>query len=245
MRIPRFLIPLLAASAALAHIPLTPAIVDDAFEEIAGARAAIRSAADPGPRAAATYAFAIEATKLTELLNQEIRLHGHEQQDLLADAVATAASQGIDLVWSEDHERYFYAGDAFRQYLELVSTGPEAANSLFHLIETGFYLGDPGDHDGLLARIDMEREFLERHPDVGNAERVVMFLAIDYRDLWRLCKTDGDADCASRYAGLTREHLEATMARYGEARAGRLARSFLQRFEAEFADDPRSRASDE
>jgi hypothetical protein len=34
----------------------------------------------------------------------------------------------------------------------------------------------------------MESDFLRRYPEFSNAGRVVMFLAIDYRDLWRLCR---------------------------------------------------------
>lgn len=235
MRSAMLLIPLLAAGAALAHIPLTPAIVDDAFEEIAEARGAAETAGDADARAAAYYELGVESTKLMDLLNQELRLHGTEQLDLLHDTVITAASRGVEIIWSPPHERYFYTGAAFRQYLELRPDGLNAANALYHLIETGFYLGDPADRNALLERVEMERDFLERFPGVGGAGDVAMFLAIDYRDLWRLCEEAEDKECADRYAALNREHLEATMAGKHE-RASRLARSFLARFESEIAD---------
>ena len=225
---------LFAASAALAHIPLTQAIVDDAFEEIAAARAAVEDAADDDARAAAFYELGVESTKLMDLLNQELRLHGTEQLDLLHDTVITAASRDIGIIWSPAHERYFYTGAAYRQYLDLRPGGPNAANSLFHLIETGFYLGDPTDRSALLERVEMERDFLERFRDVGSAGDVAMFLAIDYRDLWRLCNETEDTECADRYAALNREHLEGTIAGKNE-RASKLARSFLARFESEIA----------
>lgn len=234
MRSALLLTPLLAAGAALAHIPLTPAIVDDAFEEIAEARAAAETAGDADARAAAYYELAVASTKLMELLNQEFRLHGTEQLDLLHDTVVTAMSRGVEIIWSPAHERYFYKGTAFRQYLELRPGGVNAANSLYHLIETGFYLGDPADQSSLLERVEMARDFLTRFPGVGPAGDVAMFLAIDYRDLWRLCNETKDDECADRYVVLNREHLAATIAGKNE-RASKLARSFLARFESEIA----------
>ncbi len=224
----------LATPVALAHIPLTQSIVDDAFREIAAARTAIAEAKNDDAKAAAVYELAIEATKLMDLLNQEIRLHGTEQLDLLHDTVITATSRGIEIIWSQDHERYFYTGAAYADYLGLQPEGLNAANSLFHLIETGFYLGDPGDRNGLLERVALERDYLERFPGIGDSGEVAMFLAIDYRDLWRLCRKAEDIACTDRYAALNREHLEATIAGKDE-RASKLARSFLTRFEAEVA----------
>ena len=225
----------LAATAAGAHIPLTSAIVGDAFDEIAAAEAALAAAESETGEAAAAYALAVAADKLTDLLNQELALHGTEQQELIDAAVAHAAERGITIAWSDSHERYFYVGDAYRRHLALAGDSLEAANSRFHLIETGFYLGDPGDRAGLAQRIDMEREYLARFPTLGTAGRVAMFLAVDYRDLWRLCNAAGDAHCASETAGALRAHLQTTIRQFGEEKTSELARSFLERFDAERA----------
>ncbi|MDX1499017.1 MAG: hypothetical protein R3176_03915 [Woeseiaceae bacterium] len=229
------LILLFATTAASAHIPLTSAIVGDAFDEIAAAEAAVAAAESEQEKAAAVYALGVAAGKLTDLLNQEIALHGTEQQELIDAAVAHAGERGITITWSDAHERYFYAGDAFRRHVALAGDSLEAANSRFHLIETGFYLGDPGDRAGLTQRIDMEREYLARFPTLGNAGRVAMFLAVDYRDLWRLCVAAGDADCASGTAARLRAHLEWTIEQFSNERTSGLARSFLERFDAERA----------
>ena len=61
-------------------------------------------------------------------------------------------------------------------------------NSRYHLIETGFYRGNAENREELLARTAMESDFLRRYPEFSNTGRVVIFLAIDYRDLWRLCR---------------------------------------------------------
>ncbi|MDH3534025.1 MAG: hypothetical protein OEO82_13910 [Gammaproteobacteria bacterium] len=227
---------LLAAGSAHAHIPLTPAILNDAFEELERAQAAADRETDKAGKAAAIYGFALKATDLMTLLNQEIQLHGKEQQELLDQAVAVAAGLGIDITWSEDHQRYFYTGNAYRQYLELVPDGLNAANSRYHLIETGFYRGDAANREELDTRAAMESDFLRRYPEYGNAGRVAMFLAIDYRDLWRLCQATKDQECAARYAQLNREHLVAIADRYADGKTGEMARTLLQRFEAEIAD---------
>ncbi len=60
--------------------------------------------------------------------------------------------------------------------------------------------------------------------------------AIDYRDLWRTCRAAHDHECADRYSKLNRNHLEAVSARYADGKTGELARTLLQRFEAEIAD---------
>lgn len=227
---------LLVAGSAQAHIPLTPAILNDAFEELEQAQAAADRETGKTEKAAAIYDFAIKATDLMTLLNQEIQLHGKEQQELLDEAVAVAADLGIEITWSEDHQRYFYTGNAYRQYVELVPDGLNAANSRYHLIETGFYRGDAENREELDARTAMESDFLRRYPEYGNAGRVAMFLAIDYRDLWRFCHATKDLECANRYAQLNRAHLEAISDRYADGKTGEMARTLLQRFETEIAD---------
>ncbi len=159
-----------------------------------------------------------------------------DQQSLLDEAVSRAAGLGVEIAWSEDHQRYFYMGSAYRRYLELVPEGLNAANSRYHLIETGFYRGNAENREELAARTAIESDFLRRYPKFGNAGRVAMFLAIDYRDLWRTCRATDDHECADRYAKLNRDHLEAVSARYADGKTGELARALLQRFEAEIAD---------
>jgi hypothetical protein len=227
---------LLGVGSVHAHIPLTPTILNDALIEIEQAQAAVSEETESGNRAAALYVSAVAASKLTTLLNQEVQLHGFDQKALLDAAVARALELGAEIIWSEDHEQYFYTGDAYRQYLAIVPNGIEAANSRYQLIELGFYLGSTESREEQAARAAVESDFLRVYPEFGNAERVAMFLAIDYRDLWRLCSASDDRDCAEHYAKLNREHLDAVAARYADGRTGELARTLLQRFEAEIAN---------
>ncbi len=218
-----------------AHIPLSSAILDDAFEDIEQAQATVDAETETAKKAAAVYDLAIKANGLMMLLNQEIQIHGMDQQNLLDEAVARAAGLGIEITWSEDHQRYFYTGGAYHRYLELMPDGLYAANSRYHLIETGFYRGNAEYREGLVARAAMENDFLHRYPEFGNAGRVAMFLAIDYRDLWRICRAADDFECVDRYAKLNRDHLAAISAHYADSETAELARTLLQRFEAEIA----------
>ena len=227
---------LFVVGSAHAHIPLSPAILDNAFEDIEQAQATADAETGTAERAIAIHDLAIEANGLMVLLNQEIQLQGTYQQNLLDEAVARAAGLGIEITWSEDHQRYFYTGRAYHRYLELMPDGLYAANSRYHLIETGFYRGDAGNREELAARTAIESDFLRRHPEFSNAGRVAMFLAIDYRDLWRTCRAADDSECMDRYAKLNRDHLAAVSARYADSKTGELARTLQQRFEAEIAD---------
>jgi len=227
---------LFVVGSAHAHIPLSPGILDDAFEDIEQAQATVDAATETAKKAAAVYDLALKANGLMLLLNQEIQLHGMDQQSLLDEAVAGAAGLGIEITWSEDHQRYFYTGRAYHRYLELMPDGLYAANSRYHLIETGFYRGDAGNREELAARTAIESDFLRRHPEFSNAGRVAMFLAIDYRDLWRTCRAADDFECMDRYAQLNRDHLAAVSARYADSKTGEFARTLQQRFEAEIAD---------
>ena len=227
---------LLVVGSAQAHIPLSPAILDDALDDIEQAQVTADGETETAQKAAAIYDLAIKATGLMTLLNQEIQLHGMDQQSLLDEAVSRAAGLGVEITWSEDHQRYFYTGGAYRRYLQVLPQGLNAVNSHYHLIETGFYRGNAGNREDLAARAAMESDFLQRYRKFGNAGRVAMFLAIDYRDLWRVCHAADDQACADRYAKLNRDHLAAISARYVDGKTGELARTLLQRFEAEIAD---------
>ena len=227
---------LLVVGIAHAHIPLSAEILDVAVEDIERAQAAADAETDAAKKASAIFEFATQAHGLMLLLNQDIQLHGWEQQALLDEAVFRAAELGIEISWSEDHQRYFYSGRAYRKYLHIMPDGINAANSRYQLIETAFYRGDAGNREDLVAQVATQKDFLQRHSEFGNAGRVAMFLAINYRDLWRLCHTTDDADCADHYATLSREHLKAISAQYAGDTIGQLAQTQLQRFEAEVAE---------
>jgi hypothetical protein len=229
---------LLASAVALAHVWLSAEIVDGAMADLRKFTERAGTAADRGERAAAWYEVATTASELTDLMNEEVAGHGTEQQRLLDEAVARAGEIGVRITWSAEHRRYFYLGDAYARYLSAAPDGINAADSRYQLIEVDFYHGDVGDFDMLVRRADDKRDFLQRYPAFGDAGRVAMFLAVDYRDLWRQCRERGDETCAKRYAARLREHLASAADRYAEDRTGPLLQEFSRRFEIEAGLSP-------
>ena len=227
---------LAVVGSAHAHIPLSPEILNDSFDELEAAQAKAETEKNTSKQAAAIYEIALMANGLMNLLNEEVQLQGFSQQSLLDWATATAADLGVEISWSEKHQRYFYAGKAFRRYLEVMPDGINAANSQYHLIETSFYLGNSENRESMVARTSTEKDFLQRFPDSGNVGRVAMFLSVDYRDIWRSCKAANEPDCANQYAKLNRDHLAAISVSYDGTRTAELARTMLRRFETEFAN---------
>ena len=236
MRMLKCLLLLAVVSSAHAHIPLSSEILNDAFDELEEAQTTAKTEKNKSKQAAAIYDVALTANLLMSLLNEEVQLQGFSQQSLLDWATATAADLGVKISWSEKHERYFYAGKAFRRYLDVMPEGLNATNSHYHLIETSFYLGGAENRESMMARASIENEFLQRYPNFGNAGRVAMFLSIDYRDIWRSCKAANEPGCANQYAKLNRDHLTAISVDYNGTRTAELARTMLHRFEKEFAN---------
>jgi hypothetical protein len=220
---------------ALAHVWLSPEIVDGSVADLQELRQTIAATREDSEKAAAWFEFASTASELTRLMNEEVSAHGMEQRRLLDEAVARAGELGADIAWSEDHERYFYLGKAYAKYLELAPDGLHAVDSRYHLIGIDFYQGDSGDLDALAARAATKRDFLDQYPGFGDADRVAMYLAVDYRDLWRLCNEQGDRDRADGYAGLLREHLAWVAGFFTSGKTADLAREFLRRFDEEAA----------
>lgn len=229
---------LFTSAVALAHVWLSAEIVDGAMADLRKFTERAETAADRGDRAAAWFEVATTASELTDLMNEEVAGHGREQQRLLDEAVARAGEIGVRIAWSAEHQRYFYLGDAYARYLSATPDGINAADSRYRLIEVDFYHGDAGDFDMLVRRADDKRDFLQKYPAFGDAGRVAMFLAVDYRDLWRQCRERTDETCAARYAKRLREHLAAAADRYADDRTGPLLQEFSRRFEIEAGLSP-------
>lgn len=226
---------LLITLPALAHVWLSPDIVDGSVADLQKLQKTIAATEDDGEKATAWFEFAGAASELTSLMNEEVTAHGMEQRRLLEEAVARAGELGANIVWSEDHKRYFYLGEAYRKYLALAPEGLHAVDSRYHLIGIDFYQGDSKDLATLAARAADKRDFLERYPAFGDADRVAIYLAVDYRDLWRLCTKQDSCDSAEKYAELLREHLAWVAGHFTGGKTADLAREFLRRFEEEAA----------
>lgn len=218
-----------------AHIFLTPQSLDDAIAGIVEAQSALDGAPVGSSSEEPTFRLGEAATELTALMNQEIRAHGRQQDALLAAAVNRASAAGVEIAWSDDHQRYFYDGAAFERYLAISPNGRHSASSRFRLIELDFYLGDSETVPALERRVVEKADFLAQFPGYHEAARVALFLAVDYRDIWRLCRAQGDAECASTYLRRAVEQLHSVSRTYVDSDNGEIAGRLLERLQTEAA----------
>ena len=224
---------LLHAVDAGAHLFLTAETLEDALERIGELRKAASQQGDERVDHEPLYRLGEAAWELTEMMNEEVRAHGLEQRTLMTEGIERAEALGISLSWSDDHQRFFYDGEAYRRYLELAPEGAFAADSRYRLIELDFYLGPADSIEALEAKAKKEREFLEAYPYFPASARIGLFLGIDYRDLYRLCLERGDTGCAKEYAKRAIEQFQAIAEAHPESDSGEIARRLLRRTQSE------------
>lgn len=222
---------LLHVTNAGAHLFVTGETLDDALGSIEAHAAAEESDGETAEAEQvydeSLYRLGEAAWALAELMNEEVRAHGLEQWPLMTQGVERARALGVDIKWSEDHQRFFYDGAAYRRYLARVPGGQFAADSRYRLIELDFYLGEP-DIPALAEKARAKREFLDDYPAFPARARVGLFLGIDYRDLYRLC-LDEHADCEPDYAQLAIEQFRKIAEANADDDSGELARRLLER----------------
>lgn len=237
LRWARTFLPLLGLLAALdagAHEFLTRETLDDAIERI---RDIERSGSDGKASSVdEVYRLGNAAEALASLINEDVRAHGLDQQELIFGGLDRAAALGVDIEWSSQHKRFFYDGDAWHRYIELAPEGPFAAESRYRLIERNFYLAPADTIDYLQESAAAKGRFLDDYPDFREAARVALFLGIDYRDLYRLCLEQPDATCESEYASRATEQFGQIAGRYAGTDTAEIAERFLARLEGELAE---------
>lgn len=228
------LLAVLPTAPASAHIFLDSQNLGESLKEIQRSlRDLQEEEADKPP---ILYQLGIQVEELTELLNTEVSVHGMEQQGLLQIAESRLDAMNIRVFWSPQHRQYFYDGAAFRSYLEYAPDGPHAAESLYRLLDYDFYHLDADDFDSLRSAAERKRQFLKRFPEFRAAARIGFYIGIDYRDLWRLCRDEGDTECASHNLERSREQFSWLIEEYEDSDTAELARRLLDRINDEAAD---------
>lgn len=220
---------LISSPVALGHLFLTEQSLDDALASIAEWHARIPVTGDDGGGAEALFRAGDAAWALANMMNDEVRVHGLGQQALMTEAIERAREYGVSIAWSDDHQRFFYDGDAYRQYLDAYAGGSFAADSRYRLIELDFYLASADSVAALQARAMEKRSFLDDYPAYAAAARVGIFLGIDYRDLYRLCSGNGDTDCGQHYGKLALQQFRQVAEAHADSDSGEVARRLLQR----------------
>jgi hypothetical protein len=209
---------------------------DNILRELHHLNSQIHGSHDLPSQSFAAYALGLEAAALAELLSKEVAAHGDPEDLMIATTVQGAAEVGVVIHWSREHQRYYYDGAAFRRYLELAPSGSNAADCWFRIIEQGFYYSKDLDRDSLASAATQKQEFLTNYPSYEKADKIGIYLSIDYRDLWRGCRDTGDRECAAHYLDLAQETLQGIAADFSDMNSGDIAARMLMRVEKEMGE---------
>jgi TolA-binding protein len=226
----------LAAGAARADVIMTPAGLNATLKTMERLQHE-KAAGAPAPRANAAFEVGVEADRLATLMNEEVASHGMEQGELIDLALARTKALGVAIAYNRDKKKFFYDGAAFEEYLRLAPAGPHAAEAQFVLLSYQFYQSDGGDVQQLLAASAAKKQFLARHPAFKANAELSLFLAVDYRDLYRHYREARDAAAAEKYRLLTRAEYRRIARQYPGTEQASSARQLLRRFDEETKRD--------
>ena len=179
------------------------------------------------------YQLGIVAEDLAKLLTDEVIAHGPENEKLIELALQRTGEIAIKIDWVSENEAFYYDGEAFRLYLQEFPDGEYAADSQFRIIKRDFYLAVTEGEDTLQEAIKTKQTFINRYPEFQFISEVELFLAIDYRDLWRHYREISDTESASLTAENVQEQYQHISVAYQDKEAGDIARRLLARFQAE------------
>jgi hypothetical protein len=225
---------LLVAAVASADVVMTAAGLNATLKTMERLKGQVASGS-AAERAEATFQIAVEADALASLMNREVESHGMEQRELIDLALSRTKELGIAIAYNREKKKFFYDGAAFRQYLASAPHGAHAANAEFTLLAYDFYQAEGTDLQQLLAGANAKKRFLTRYPAFkGNAE-LRLYLAVDYRDLYRHYHEANDNAAAERFRVLTRAEYQRIARQYPGTEQADSARQLLKRFDEEAA----------
>jgi hypothetical protein len=188
------------------------------------------STASPHDRDEALFQLGVEADGLASIMNLEVESHGMQERELLDLALSRTKELGIAIAYNRDKKKFFYDGAAFVSYLKAVPRGAHAAAAEFKLLSYQFYQSSATDIPALTAAAEAKKQFLSRHPTFEANAEMRLYLAVDYRDLYRrhLEAKDPLADRFQRLARAECERIERLYPRTEQADAARQIRRSLK-----------------
>jgi hypothetical protein len=220
------------AMSAHADIILSASILNTTLKSLERLKQQAASGTD-AQRSDAIFQTGIEADRLASLINDEIASHGMQERELIELAVSRSKELGISIGYNREKKKFFYDGAAFREYLKTAPKGSRAADAEFMLLSYQFYQSPGTDMQSVAASAEAKKRFLAQYPKFkGNAE-VRLYLAIDYRDLYRLSRDAKDPASTEKYRRLTRESYQALIRQYPGTEQAEAARGLLRRFDDE------------
>jgi hypothetical protein len=181
----------------------------------------------------AWFQLGTEADALAALINAEIASHGMQERELIDLALSRTKELGVGVAYNREKKKFFYDGAGFQQYLALSPQGGHVAEAEFALLSYQFYQSSGTDPASVSAAAAAKQRFLTRFPKFKDNAELSLFLAVDYRDLYRHYRQAGDASAAEKYRLLTRREYQRIAREYPGSEQASAARQLLRRFEEE------------
>jgi len=230
------LVALVVSSTMASEVILSAENLNASLKQIQRLQAGLEDATQD-ERPGLLFQLGVTADDLAMLLTNEVIVYDMQQRGLIDLAMQRTEESGVAILWFPEKKRFIYDGAAFREYLEMVREGDEAAEGAFRLLEIEFFQSDGNDIESLLLAAEHKKQYLLHYPDYSRAAEAGILLAVDYRDLWRLYRDSGDHENAQRYGENTLTQFQQIAERYPGTREARIAEGLFQRFEAELLDD--------
>jgi hypothetical protein len=155
-------------------------------------------------RDAAWFQLGAEADGLASIMNLEVESHGMQERELLDLALSRTRELGVGIAYNRERKKFFYDGAAFAEYLKAAPRGPRAAAAEFKLLSYRFYQSSAADTAALVAGADAAKQFLARYPKFADRAEVRLYLAVNYRDLYRRSADARDSANAAKWRQLAR-----------------------------------------
>jgi hypothetical protein len=181
----------------------------------------------------AWFQLGTEGDALADLINAEVAAHGMQERELIDLALSRTKELGVGVAYNREKKKFFYDGAGFTQYLTLMPKGGHAAEAGFKLLSYQFYQSSGTDPAAVAAAAAAKQRFLARFPAFKDNAELSLFLAIDYRDLYRHYQHAHDAANADTYRLLTRREYQRIARQYPGTEQATDARQLLRRFDEE------------
>jgi hypothetical protein len=190
------------------------------------------AAGEQNARQAAWFQLGAEADGLASLMNLEVEAHGMQERALLDLALSRTKELGVAIAYNREKKKFFYDGAAFTAYLESAPRGPHAAAAAFKLLSYRFYQSSASDAAALADGAAAAEQFLIRYPRSEDVVEVRLYLAVDYRDLYRRALESGDDAGAAIWRRRARTECLRITRQYPRTEQAGAARQLLRSLEA-------------
>ena len=218
-------------------IIMTPVGLNQTLKKMVQLKRQIESGS-PQEKAEALLQLGVESKALATLINDEMTAHGMEQKALIDLSLKRTKALGIAITYNQQKDQFFYDGEAFGLYIEQEPVGRHVAVAKFNLLEKQFFESSGRDIESLLKGLKPNQEFLTRYPEFERNGEVRLFLAIDYRDLYRYYRDRNEIANLGKYEKLARQQFQSIVKVHPNTDQSEIARELLNRLNEEIQQQP-------